>query len=385
MPDAVAHDDRGTLHVALRELVVERVRNLGHLELEPAPGLNLIAGDNGQGKTSILEAIYLVATSRSFRTSRLAQVVAHGANAASIRAAVVELDGAAAADAPPGYVRHQSIGLDGARRVLRLDGEPPVSLAHYATRTPVVVFHPAELELSTGAPAARRELLDRVSLFQAPETSRHRAAYARALRARRELLRQGSGARELDAFEAVLAEHGAALCRRRARACETLAVEATAAFARLAPPELALGVRYEPGGSPDPEQARAELLRGRARDVGRPSPRFGPHHDDLGLTLDGRPARQVASQGQHRALTMALKLAELGCIAAARGLEPILLLDDVSSELDRARSTALFALLGAGLGQVFVTTARPDLLADLPTGMSFRSFRVARGALVPAA
>jgi DNA replication and repair protein RecF len=346
----------------LERLVVRELRNLSRVELEPAPRLNVISGNNGQGKTSLLEAIYFAATSRSFRTHRIAELVRHGVSVGSARARFVERRD----DLPP-LAREQVAAVEGSRCSVLIDGNRPPSLASFATRSPVVAFHPEELTLSTGPACVRRTLLDRLALFMEPRSADHRARYAHALRARHELLRRGAGldgqaSAELEAFEELCAGHGAALTRARAAAAQAITPELAQAFARIAAPDLELTARFAPGGSPDPEEARQALRAQRRRDAQRSTAGFGPHRDDLALELGGHPARVVASQGQHRALTLSLKAAETAAISAARGVEPILLLDDVSSELDPDRTAALFVFLGMTRGQVFLTTTRRELI-----------------------
>jgi DNA replication and repair protein RecF len=218
--------------------------------------------------------------------------------------------------------------------------------------------------LSTGPATGRRTLLDRLALYMDPLSADHRARYLHALRARQQILQAGRPG-ELDVFEELCAIHGCAVTRARRLASEVLASELRVAFERIAAPGLRLEARYCPGGDEDATIAASELLRQRRADGFRKSAGFGPHRDDLALSLDGHPVRVVASQGQHRAITLALKAAETACVAEARGVEPILLLDDVSSELDRDRTVALLAFLGDARGQIFVTTTRPDLI-DTP-------------------
>jgi DNA replication and repair protein RecF len=366
--------------VLLERLSVRHLRNLTHVELEPAPRVNVIAGNNGQGKTSLLEAIYLACTSRSFRTSRLGELVQHGAAIATARARLAEHGGSA-----PPLAREQLAAIEGRRVQVRVDGNRPASLAEFATRSPVVAFHPDELTLSTGPAAGRRTLLDRLALFMFPASVDHRSRYHRALRSRHLLLRRPSpDEAEIGAFERLAAEHGAALTRARSEAARALAAELVPAFARIAAPELVLEVRYEPGGTEDPDRAIDELRRQRARDAHRPSAGFGPHRDDLVLLLDGHPARAVASQGQHRALTLALKAAETAAVGRARGVEPLLLLDDVSSELDPDRTAALFTFLGLTRGQLFLTTTRRELIVTPGVAPSDRlDFELHGGALRP--
>src|SRR5262249_27201982 len=150
------------------------------------------------GKTSVLEAIYLVSTTKSFRTSKLAEIVRHGADTASVRAVVVE----------GGERREQSVGLEGSRRAVKLAGKRPPSFADYAVRSPVVVFHPGEMVLSSGPAAKRRTLLDRVALFVDPSSMDHLARYTEAARSRQRALElRGADAADLDAFELIMARH----------------------------------------------------------------------------------------------------------------------------------------------------------------------------------
>ena len=373
--------------LVLSSLAVREFRNLGRVDLLPSPRFNIVSGHNGQGKTSLLEAIYFVATSRSFRTHRPAELVRHGASTASVRAQFIEIEGEGASSLAP-IAREQIAAIDGSRCSVKIDGARPQSLSAFATRSPVVAFHPDEMALSTGPASLRRTLLDRLALFMSAVAADHRARYERALKARQELLRRpdrGSEA-EVDAFEALAAKHGAALTRAREHASEALLGDLSDAFHRIAAPDLVLGARYAPGGSAHEEEA-AEALRKACRgDALRPTSSFGPHRDDLVLTLDGKSARVVASQGQHRAITLALKAAEVTTIGRVRGVAPILLLDDVSSELDADRTDALFAYLDEQRGQIFVTTTRRPLIA-LPSGLAAgeRHFSVAAGAVADAA
>lgn len=334
-------------------LSIRNLRNLTQVDLELAPRLTVIAGDNGQGKTSILEAMYLVATTRSFRTSRLRELVAHGSHTASVRALVD--DGTER--------REQIVGLEGARRRVVYEGKRPKTLASYAVKSPVVVFHPGETTLSSGPAASRRLLLDRIALFVDATSMDHQARYVAASRARQRALQtRGTSATDLEAFEHLMALHGAALSQARREAAARLVENTTQAFARITRRERVVGLRYQPGGPETQEELGESLRKHRERDLHRGSPSHGPHRDDLLIELDGFGARADASQGEHRAITLALKLAELGCIAEARGVYPVLLLDDVSSELDPERTEAFFEALLETPGQIVLTTTRPELI-----------------------
>lgn len=344
----------------LEQLSVRGLRVLSRVDLSPATRLNIIWGNNGHGKTSLLEAIYFVATSRSFRTPRLAELVRHGESAVSVRARFIERG-----ETFEPLAREQSAGTAGrgAGVVVRIDGDKPKALIEYATRSPVVVFHPDELGLSSGPALGRRTLLDRLALFVDARSAETRGRYTHALKTRQELLKRGAtDGSELLAFETLCAEHGAALTQMRARAAEMFVDELRDAFSQIAAPDLQLVARYVPGGSADVSKASEELERRRRQDTMRPSAGFGPHRDDLELRFGDHPVRIVASQGQHRALTLAMKAAETATIAKERGVEPLLLLDDVSSELDPERTGALFAFLSLHRGQIFLTTTRPELI-----------------------
>lgn len=375
--------------LAIRALEVRGVRNLTAQRLELGARFNVFFGENGQGKTNLLEAIYLVATSRSFRTNQLGEIVAHGSEAARVRASIV--DPRLGEGAPP---REQSVSILGKRRAVTVDGKRPRTLASFALATPVVLFEPASLVLSQGPAGERRRLLDRVAVHVAAregggEALVHDAErYRRAHLQRRRALEVGADARTLASFERVMAEHGARIVRARRQAAEALAPLAIGAFQRIARTPLSLEVVYAPRAPEDVESFVARLQAVRGEDQRRGTATVGPHLDELSLVLGGHPARQVASQGQHRAIVLALKSAELDTIRAAREVEPILLLDDVSSELDPTRNAALFELLDARVGQVVLTTTRPELIelsnARGGDGGTVRSdFRVRSGVVEP--
>jgi DNA replication and repair protein RecF len=249
-----------------------------------------------------------------------------------------------------------------AGRAVFCDEQRAERLADYAVRTPMVVFHPGDLELTMGGATRRRDLLDRVGLFSDPAAADDRSRYRLALRERQKILEvRGERAPELDAYEQLVARHGARLGQIRQRASQALSREGEPAFRRLVASNLAFAMRYRPGGDLDEARFREELLARRSSDRRRHTATFGPHKDDLELSVEGRPARKHASQGQHRILTLTLKLAELAAIREARGAHPILLLDDVSSELDPTRTGAVFDYLSSSPSQVFVTTTRPEL------------------------
>jgi len=367
--------------LAVRELDVRGFRNLAPQRVSLGARFNVFAGENGQGKTNLLEAIYLAATSRSFRTSALAECVAHGEGSARVRAVID--DPRLGEGGPP---REQIVSIVGTRRAVTLDGKRPRTLASYALATPVVLFEPASLVLSQGPAGERRKLLDRVAVHIAArrgggEALVHDAErYRRAHLQRKRALERGSDLRTIVSFERVMAEHGARIVRARAEAAISLAPHTLASFERIARTPLQLEIRYAPRGPEDADAFAALLEQRRAEDARRGSATVGPHLDDLAISLGGHPARQVASQGQHRAIVLALKGAELETIRAAREVEPVLLLDDVSSELDATRNAALFHLLHDRVGQIVLTTTRPELIE---LSVARRDFLVRSGRVEP--
>lgn len=348
-------------------------RNIGSLDIEPARRFNVISGDNGHGKTSLLEALYFVATSRSFRSDRLDRLKRQGQPFLRVDAEVEEGQ----------EQRTQRATLSAKGRMVTVDGQTPERLTDYAIRTPIIVFHPGDLSLSMGAASPRRDLLDRVALFADPSLSVERSRYRQAVRERQKILEtRGESAPDLPAYEALIAQHGSRLTLARHLAADAVAAEALPGFARLVASQVPLTLQYQPGGTADEVQYRKELEERRATDGRRHMTTFGPHRDDLQLNLDGRLARHHASQGQHRILTLTLKLAELAAIRKARAAHPILLLDDVSSELDPKRIGAVYEFLSSTHSQVFVTTTRPELFRTPAAGPEERrDFRLVDGAL----
>jgi DNA replication and repair protein RecF len=251
-------------------------------------------------------------------------------------------------------------------RSFLVDGKRPKRNLDYALKAPVIAFHPGDLTLASGPAASRRTLLDRVVLHQDPAGADARISYQKALRDRQKLLAEkGVRATELDAYEQVCATHGARMARGRSHAAATVLEALTPSFAEMAAPGLLCHALYQPGGTTDVSVFRRELTNRRHKDLARGAATFGPQRDEISFSLAGRPARTHASQGQQRLLTLAMKMAELACVREVTGVEPMLLLDDVSSELDPERTHAVFELLRHSKSQIFVTTTRRELFSEV--------------------
>ncbi len=347
------------------------LRNLHPTELDFSPALNVFLGDNGQGKTSLLEGLCVAATGRSFRTDQIREVIQSGSAGLSVSVQVND----------DGFCREQSVTIGAKGRQASIDGKRVASMAAYATHTPIVVFFPDDLDLVTGAAATRRSLLDRIALYTNPISQEWRLAYVRALRHRQRLLEKScDDARALHAFEAIIVEQGQNYARAHSEAAQSLCRHLTEIFDVLCVHSLSLEVKFAGVELANAEAYRQELVKRRAGDRHRKRPSLGPHRDDLHLSLGGRSARHHASQGQQRLLALAIKLAELKCIQVARQAHPILLLDDVVSELDLQRTVSVFEWLRDTDSQVFLSTPRQDVISALAiTKKEQRTFSVADG------
>src|SRR5690606_15294353 len=194
---------------------------------------------------------------------------------------------------------------------------------------------------------------------------------------------RGVRARELDAFEQVLAQTGSRLAEPRAPAAQRLLDALKPAFAQMAAADLDSSFRYVPGGTQDLAGCVKQLAERRQKDLLRGSMSYGPGRDDIELLIEGRQAKSFASQGQQRLLSLAFKIAELSCVRDATDMEPMLLLDDVSSELDSDRTAAVFRFLSQSRSQIFVTTTRPELFDSLYPDSGLRAdFKLHKGRLI---
>src|SRR5215211_4977267 len=320
-------------------------------EVRLGPGLTVITGPNGAGKTNLLEAIYFACTGRSCRTANEREVVRFGAGVARL-----ELD----AEAPDGEAHRITVGFaPGEAKRLEVDGAAVDRLTDAAARPLVSVFLPDRLELVLGAPALRRAHLDQVVAALWPGRAGTRRAYSAALGQRNALIsgiRAGrAGRASLPAWDAELARHGMALMRDRAEAVERLRPRFVT-HAQDVGLEGEAELAYRPRSkAPDAESLAAELAERVDGDIERGFTGHGPHRDDLAFRRAGRELRTYGSRGQQRLGLLTLLLAERAELAAERGAPPLMLLDDVMSELDAGRRERLVEVLRGG-GQSVITT-----------------------------
>jgi DNA replication and repair protein RecF len=343
------------------------LRGYATLEAQFGPGPQLVWGPNAAGKTSLLEAIVLVAWGRSHRTSTDPELIRWGADLARVegRAGDETIEVALIRPGSPA-----SGGTGSGRKRIRVNGVPRRA-GGLVGLLRTVVFAPEEMLLVAGPPGLRRSALDQLAGQRSPAYLRDLAAYGRILQQRNGLLRsirEETAARaDLRYWDGPLLDAGGAIVSERLRLLDALAEPLALAHAEIAPDEVPagrLGLRYEtnaprlPGESPRDALAR-RLDETAEKEVWNGTTLVGPHRDDLVFELGGRDLAGFASRGQQRTAILAYKLAELDLLTVLDGRPPLLLLDDVFSELDPARRSHLVRRI-ADLPQAFVTTTTLD-------------------------
>jgi len=329
------------------------LRSLNDVRVELGEGIVSLIGPNGAGKTNLLEALYFALTGRSFRTSDRRELIPFGGQFARAQAVVRDEDG----------VEHRLLASvsrrDGRRHLL--DGSAGESTVLARHRPPVAVFSPDRLSLVKGPPAERRAHLDRYVAARWPSRSGLRQAYGQALAQRNALLVRlaaGYPAADLDIWDTTLAEAAAVLILARSEAVAELA----APFATAAA-DLGLGgeatLEYAPRAAGPAAEIRVGLAERREADLRLGRTSWGPHLDELRIATAGKSLRRYGSQGQQRAALLALLFAEREALLTAHRVAPLLLLDDVMSELDPDRRERLVERLTAG-GQALITAAAAE-------------------------
>ena len=351
----------------LRRITLQNFRNIRLAELELSGRQQFLVGANGQGKSALLEAAGFLTALRSFRAADNRLLIAHG-----------EMEGALAC-----RVEHERTGdttvtirLRPDGKELTVDGERVTRLADYLGRFPTVVFSSLDQQLVRGAPAGRRRWLDLTLAAMDAGYLRALQTFTRALAERNSLLKRGhAGGDELGAFEQVLAPAAAELIAARAAGLGLLAAGLTEAYARISDAAEPAGFSYVPD-FPEPSAAAiaAMLEKNRGRDALLRSTLSGPHRDDFHFTLNQRPARDFASEGQQRSLVLALRLAQAAWFRQKSGVQPVLLADDVLGELDPERRRRFWATIDPDAQVIATGTALPE--AELGT---WQVFKVANG------
>jgi DNA replication and repair protein RecF len=358
----------------LATITTRGFRNLEPLTWTPGPGRHLLLGDNGAGKTSLLEAIYVLATTRSFRNAQLADCIRHDAD-------FFHLGGEVTAAART----HLEVGLrrgvsgrpgSGGERVRGVNGSA-TTLAEHLAVLPVVAWEAGEGEVLTGAPALRRRFLDRGVVGSRPVALEALTRYRQALRGKRDLLAGHGGSRPgprgtdpelLDSWNTVLAAAAAEVIALRAAYAGRLAERLAEVTAEAGLPFPPVTFVYRPSpaaGLAGAEAVLERLRRAAAGELRQGTPLLGPHRDDLEISWGGHPVKATVSAGERKALSLLLTAAHARVLAAA-GREPILLLDDLDAELAPGTLARLWEVF-SGAPQLVASSNRPAVWEGLAT------------------
>lgn len=369
----------------VRTLTLDGFRSYEHLEIAFGDGPHVVVGRNAAGKTNLVEALVVLSTGRSHRSSTDPEMVRWGADFAR-SAAIVESDGRSE---ELEVVVHAKSAGSGARKRVRVNGvNRRASALRPVLRT--VLFAPEDMLLIIGSPSLRRNLLDALVAQREPTAAAVMSTYQRTLTQRNSLLRrireEEADRAELPYWTQAIIENGSRILDWRHETLAAMARPLAEAHREIAPEETDLRLRYssnvEPGAGESNEEALRRRLRETAdKEVWNGATLVGPHRDDFVFVSAERELTEFASRGQQRTAILALKLAELDVLTAHDGRPPLLLLDDVFSELDPERRAHLVRRIGE-LPQAIVTTTTPD---DLDPALVAAStlWRVEPGTVTP--
>jgi DNA replication and repair protein RecF len=353
----------------LAHLSLLNFRNLEPLKWGPGPGSHLLLGGNGAGKTSVLEAVYALATTRSFRAARLEDCVRHGSDG-------FQLEGEVDTD------RRSTLELrwiEG-KRIRLLNGKA-APLAEHLAALPIVAWTHAEAEVLVGAPKARRRFLDRGVVGLRPPALDLLNRYGEALRQKRQLLLQGTGAQGMEAWNEVLAATAAEVIRLRHSYVERLREVLMGVLAESALDLPPVEVRYRPSPASGLEGAAviaAALERAADRERLRQVPLLGPQRDEVEILWGGHDVRRVASAGERKALSLLLVAAH-GRVLESAGRRPLYLLDDADAELAPPTHAAVWNVF-RNAPQLIATSNRPQVWLTLEVG---KAWEMDRGRMKP--
>jgi DNA replication and repair protein RecF len=365
-------------------LKVYNYRNLRDQTVELHNGPVYITGQNGNGKTNLVEALYLLSGSRSFRTNTQSELVQWGKKEASVFGTVVTKTGTTELGIAI------SLGQKQGQRTAFKNGEPQGSIADLMGSCSIIAFSPADLSLVKGSPGGRRKFLDRHMVDLQPAFLHVLMAYQRALESKSALLKSpGVTARDLEPWNELLVEYGGKIVDNRRNFIESFIKKGDSFhrdFAR-ADGELKLSLEsdlLQPDGQVcATDDLRREFEKVAAREIALRSCVLGPHRDDIAITLSGVDSRAYASQGQTRSIVLALKLGVIELLEERLGEPPIVVLDDVDSELDAERTRHLFRALAQHERQIFITgTATPPEELSQPERPAVQRVEVQGGVIV---
>jgi DNA replication and repair protein RecF len=339
----------------ISKLRLYQFRNLVDQSIELNSGAVFITGDNGNGKTNLVESLYLLSGSRSFRTNSSSEFVKWGCDRCSVFGTAVSQHG----EYELGLIFHPG------KREGIINGDPVSSFSDFLGKIAVIAFAPTDLAVVKGSPQGRRKFLDRHMVDRSPSLLKVLISYQRALANKSAVLKEsGATPEKLAPWNALLAEYGAILVRERVSFLADLEHRAAQYHESYAASDgsltLTLESDFNKKGVLDVDGIRNLLDSLSAREIAQRMAVSGVHRDDVMIALGGADARSFASQGQTRSTVLSLKLGVIDMVEASIGESPIVLLDDVDSELDGDRGARLFGVLLQKQRQILVTgTGKP--------------------------
>lgn len=355
----------------LCSLSAHNFRLIERLEIEPGPQVTLFWGQNGAGKTSILETVDFLSRGRSFRSRRLDALLRKGARTLTVSGTVREA----------GVPTHLGIEKSARGRVLLCNHRKAETLSAHAARLPVVPLHPDSHRLVQGGARYRRNYIDWSAFHVKPDFLPAWREYSRCLRQRNQILRTRSSNQEMQAWTQKTAAAGERVNIARSSIIEEIR-PIFKAYSRKLLPEAESALRYSRGWPAESENLETALVRARTRERRTLATHWGPHRAELALSLNRQPAAQVASRGQQKLLAMSLLLAQIAHLQAHTRRDCVVLLDDIGAELDRDHAGALVREV-ASLGcQAFMTALAPEDV-DLQAWTQARMFHVKQGTCKP--
>ncbi|RMI01703.1 MAG: DNA replication/repair protein RecF [Calditrichaeota bacterium] len=347
----------------LLRLSLLNFRNYKDATIDFSDGIHVLYGENGAGKTSIIEAIHYLALTKSFRTTVDRHLILH-------QEEMFRIQGEFRTGQGQPLTTALAYAVDRGKQ-LTVNGQKIARFSEYIGEVPVVLLHPEDLNISQGSPRQRRRFLDML-LCQSSKLYLHDLIqYNRSLKQRNQLLQSGvSDPQLLIPWEENLISYGSEIILKRKKAVEQLNELVNQFYRKLSGREDRVNIVYQCNVQPQAPQEIAQIYarqfeRKRAQEVETGSTIVGPHRDDLIFTLNGRPMRLYASQGEHKTCVIALKLAEFHYLQQQQQQSPILLFDDIFGELDAHRIREMLHQL-SHIGQVFVTTTSRTFFEKVP-------------------
>lgn len=361
----------------LRSLALANFKNIADASLEFSPKINCFLGDNGMGKSNLLDALYFMSLCKSFTGATDALLIRRGESFATLRAHYLRR----------GIDEEVTFGLQpGRRKSVKRGGKPYARLAEHIGVFPVVLLSPADMELTGGEPSERRRFLDQIIAQSDRRYFDALVRYNAAIEQRNRLLKDESDDAGLyEALELQLEMNGEYIIARRRETTAELEKIFMPYYAAIAGCDEPATLTYST--TEYPEGLAAHLAASRTRDRALHYTASGPHRDDLVFAVDGLPVRRTASQGQTKTFTTALRFAQYELLRTNLGLKPLLLLDDIFDKLDAGRVSRIMSIVATAdtFGQIFITDTNrrhlDEIVADIPASAdNYRMWHVERGA-----